>query len=76
MPQKCTVCSHENALWINEALVVEGKANRVIARQYDLHHDAVRRHREHIPELLVEGAKHTSAFEVDAILMRIEDLER
>jgi hypothetical protein len=72
------VCAHPDAVEINEAIVGVGgkKSNRVIARQYDLHHDAVRRHREHIPKLLLEAAKHTEAFEIDSILMRIEDLER
>lgn len=57
MSRACTACSHEDALAINEALVLVGKSNRVVARQYGLHHDAVRRHREHIPELLLEAAK-------------------
>jgi hypothetical protein len=57
MGRSCTVCSHPDALVINELLVIEGKSNRVISRQYGLHHDAVRRHKEHIPQLLLEAAE-------------------
>lgn len=53
----CTACSHEDALAINEALVIAGKSNRATACQFGLNRESVRRHREHIPELLVEAAK-------------------
>jgi hypothetical protein len=78
MPRVCTVCAHEDAFEINEAIVGVGgqKSNRAIARQYDLHHDAVRRHKDHIPELLVQASQDRQGYEADAILSRIEDLER
>jgi hypothetical protein len=74
--RQCSVCSHTESFEINEALVVEKKSNRAVARQYDLHHDSVRRHKEHIPELLVKASEHTEEFEADSILLRIEALER
>jgi hypothetical protein len=76
MPQVCTVCSHEDAVLINEELVLTKRSNRTIARQYSLHHDAVRRHRQHIPQLLLEASRETDLFEVDSILMQIENLQR
>jgi hypothetical protein len=57
MGRSCTVCSHEDTLAINEALVLEKKSNRRIAAQYGLSEQAVRRHKEHIPQLLVAAAE-------------------
>jgi hypothetical protein len=49
VPRTCTVCAHEDAVLINEALVVQGQSNRAITRQYALSKDAIRRHREAYP---------------------------
>jgi hypothetical protein len=43
VPRTCTVCAHEDAILINEALVVQGQSNRAITRQYALSKDAIRR---------------------------------
>jgi MinD-like ATPase involved in chromosome partitioning or flagellar assembly len=72
----CTVCSHPEAFAVNEALVLSRQGNRRVAAQYGLSEQAIRRHREHIPELLVKASANTEEFEADAILMRIERLER
>jgi hypothetical protein len=53
VPRTCTVCAHEDAVLINEALVLHKNSNRSIAKQYGVDHNAVQRHREHIPRLLV-----------------------
>jgi len=76
MPQRCTVCAHEAAFEINERIVMGKESNRAIACQYDLNRESVRRHREHIPELLREASRNTDVFETETILLRIEDLER
>src|ERR671932_138120 len=75
MSQVCTVCTHPDSLDINEALVIEGHSNRAVARQFGLHHDAVRRHRKHIPELLVRAAEDFQSYEAASILARVEHLE-
>ena len=75
MPRSCTVCSHPDAISINEALVLEKKSNRAITRQYGLHHDAVRRHREHIPEMLTRASRAEEVAEADTLLDRIEALQ-
>jgi hypothetical protein len=72
----CTVCSHPESFAINEALVLHKQSNRRIAPQYGLSEKAIRRHREHIPDLLLKASANTEEFEADAILMRIERLER
>src|SRR5215217_3752476 len=74
MARECTVCAHPDAVLINEALVIEGQSNRAVTRQYDLSKDAVRRHREHIPELLVKASQAMEVAEADSLLDRIEDL--
>jgi hypothetical protein len=74
MGRSCTVCSHEAAFEVNEALVVERASYRDISRRFDLSKDAVARHREHIPQLLFEGSQALKIFEADVILERLEGL--
>ena len=62
MPRECSVCSHPEAFAINEVLVLQKASNRRIAPQYGLSEKAIRRHREHIPQLLVKAAE---AMELD-----------
>jgi hypothetical protein len=57
VPQACTVCTHPASLVNTEALVVEKRSNRATAGQYNLSRESVRRHREHIPELLVKASQ-------------------
>jgi hypothetical protein len=72
--QPCSVCSHPDATLINQALIIERQSNRAITRQYDLSKDAVRRHREHVPQLLVKASQAMEVANADALLDRIEDL--
>ena len=55
MARACTVCSHPDAVLINEALVIEGQSKRAIANRYELYASAVQRHKQHIPQLLLEA---------------------
>jgi hypothetical protein len=75
MPRECTVCSHPDTMAINEALVVEGQSNRAIASQYDLGREAIRRHRKHIPELLVQASRAEEVAGADLILDKLSGLE-
>ena len=75
MGQVCSVCTHPDSLDINEALVIERCFNRAVTRQFGLHHDAVRRHRKHILELLVKVAEGFRGYEAASILARVEQLE-
>jgi hypothetical protein len=78
VPRECTVCNHPDAVLINEHLVgIGGKlSNRAIARQYDLHHDAVQRHRQHVPELLVKASQAMEVAEADSLIDQMRDLQR
>jgi hypothetical protein len=72
----CSVCSHPESFEINEALVLHKQSNRRIAPQYGLDEKAIRRHREHIPELLLKAKEDLDSYEASSILQRIEDLEK
>jgi hypothetical protein len=80
MARRCSVCSHPEVFKVNEALIIEGRSNRAVARQFGLHHDAIRRHREHIPEMLLEAHGAEQASEADALLAEVrqvrDDLRR
>jgi len=71
LPRKCTVCAHPDAVLINEALVIEGASNRAITRRFELSKDAIRRHREHIPQLLVQALKAEEAANADDLLDKL-----
>ena len=75
MPRECTVCAHPDAVLINEAMVVEGKSNRAIASHYGLGREAVRRHKEHIPKLLLKARENLDAYTAASILSKIETLQ-
>jgi hypothetical protein len=74
--RSCTVCSHGESFAINEALVLEKASNRAITRQFGLHHDAVRRHRQHIPELLVKASEAMEVAQADDLLENVRGLQR
>jgi hypothetical protein len=74
VPRSCTVCSHPESFAINEALVIEGTSNRAITRLYGLSKDAVRRHREHTPQLLVESLEAEEVAAADTLLEKVEEL--
>jgi hypothetical protein len=75
MAPKCSICAHPESFAINEAIVIERKSNRVIARQYRVGHDSVQRHKAHIPELLLKARENMDAYDASSILAKIRDLE-
>jgi hypothetical protein len=76
LSRRCTVCRHPESFAINEALVLEKVSNRAITRQFGLHHDAVRRHRKHIPELLVKASQAMEVAQADDLLEEVRSLQR
>jgi hypothetical protein len=76
MSRACSVCTHPDAVLINEALVIDGTSNRAVARQYELSKDALRRHREHIPQLLLEASQAMEVADADDLLSQVRDLQR
>jgi hypothetical protein len=81
MAQLCTVCSHPDAVLINEDIVGIGErgkpSNRRIAAHYNLSEQAIRRHAEHIPKLLLQASRANEILEADKFLDRVlEHLDR
>src|SRR5215472_5794554 len=54
MPQTCRVCRHANQAEIDRA-IIHSESLREIARQFGISKDAVARHREHLPTMLVKA---------------------
>jgi hypothetical protein len=75
MPRQCSVCSHEDSVSINEALILEGLSNRAITRLFGVSKDAIRRHREHIPQLLVKALEAEEASQADDLLRQVNALQ-
>jgi hypothetical protein len=76
MARECQVCAHEDAVLINEGLVLRKQSNRSIASQYSLHYQAVQRHREHIPQLLIKASQAMEVAEADHLLDQVRDLQQ
>jgi len=74
VPRTCTVCAHEDAVLINEALVLHKTSNRSIAKQYEVDHNAVQRHREHIPRLLVKAAEAEEIAQAEDLVHEIKTM--
>ena len=75
MTRVCTVCAHEESFAINEDIVIGITSIRAIASHYGLNRESVRRHKEHIPQLLLQACNDMQGYEADAILLRVEHLE-
>jgi hypothetical protein len=76
LSRSCTVCSHPDSVLINEELVLKRTANRRVAAQHGLTEQSIRRHREHIPEMLARSSLAEEVAEADSLLERLEDLHR
>ncbi len=70
----CTVCAHPSRAIIDK-LLVEGSANRAIARQFGVDKDAVwRHHGRHLPQTLVKAHAASEIARADGLLARMEQL--
>jgi hypothetical protein len=75
VPRSCTVCTHESLEEIDKALVA-GTPNRVIACQYNLSREAVRRHKDgHLPAKLVMAHAAEEVADADALLSQIKTFQ-
>jgi hypothetical protein len=72
----CSVCTHPDAVEINEALVIAGASNRGVASRYGLSQAAVDRHKKHIPQLLVKASQALEIVTADDLLDKVRDLTR
>src|SRR5215469_14235376 len=67
MPQTCSVCRHANQAEIDRA-IIRSESFRGIARQFGISKDAVARHKEHLPKMLVKAHEALEVARVDALL--------
>ena len=75
MPRSCTVCAHKSREAI-DAAIVRGEPNRVIARRYDLGHDAIRRRKDsHLPTKLVMAHAAEEMADADTLLSQIRSFQ-
>ena len=75
MGRICSVCSHPERYDIERVLVNRSQPYRDIARQYSVSKDAVQRHKEHIPELLVKSREAEEVAQADDLLAQVRDLQ-
>jgi hypothetical protein len=61
---------------INEEMILKRTANRRVAAQYGLSEQAIRRHRQHIPQLLVKASQAMEVAQADDLLDQVRDLQR
>src|SRR3712207_793032 len=74
VPRSCSVCAHPDVFVINEELVLRGQSNRAIASQFGLDKEAIRRHREHIPQLLAKARDRVEQADAADLVERVENL--
>jgi hypothetical protein len=75
MPRKCTVCVHKKRSAIDQALV-DRRAFRDIARQFQVSKDALVRHSDdHLPASLVKAQEAKEAADADALLAKVVDYQ-
>src|SRR5215469_16976389 len=74
MPQTCSVCRHANQAEIDRA-IIHSESLRDIARQFGISKDAVARHKEHLPKMLVKAHDALEVARADALLDDIQTHE-
>jgi hypothetical protein len=74
MARPCTICVHEDSIQINEDLVLRRRSNRAVAGQYNVSRESIRRHKRHIPQLLVKARDRTDRGEAESLVDRLETI--
>jgi hypothetical protein len=73
MPRTCTICRHPKRAEINQALVA-GVAFRIIAKHFETSWQAVRRHKDHLPDQVVKAHDAKEVARADDLLASITAL--
>ena len=73
-PGECSGCKDPRALDVNEALVLQRQSLRAIAGQFGISKETLRRHREHLPKLLVRASRNMRHFERESLVERLEEI--
>jgi hypothetical protein len=75
MPRNCTICSHQDRQSIDQA-IVEGETLRRIGAKWGVSVDALKRHKKHLSQALVESARAEVVANADDLLAQIESLQQ
>jgi hypothetical protein len=75
MPRTCTICRHPKQAEINQALVA-GDAFRIIAKHFETSWQAVRRHRDHLPDQVAKAHDAKEVARADDLLASITALRQ
>ena len=73
MASQCQICISKHCEEINRALLA-GESNRSIASKYGFDHNAVQRHRKHIPAVLAKAKEVMEITKSDDLLEQTRDL--
>jgi hypothetical protein len=73
MPQKCTICIHENQEEI-DALLLSGTPLRKIAVRYDASAAALQRHKQHISQIAAVAHEAVVIAKADTLLGQVKNL--
>ncbi len=74
MPRRCSICSNERRAEIDLALV--GNATlREIAQTYGVSKDALHRHRDHIPKVLLQASEAGEVEHGENLLFEVRELQ-
>jgi hypothetical protein len=73
MPQKCTICIHENQEEI-DGLLLSGTPLRKIAAQHDASAAALQRHKQHISETVAVAHEAVVIAKADTLLGQVRNL--
>ena len=76
MPRVCTICTHDQRLVIDQALVTRADSYRRIAAQFDITEQAIRRHKaEHMPVELTKAQAAEEVTQADDLLAQVTTLQ-
>lgn len=75
MARACLVCASEYVDAINTDLVVRGHSNRVVARQYGMSRDSVRRHAtNHLRDTIAQSKELRMLASIDSLVAELNNL--
>lgn len=74
MDKRCTICTHENLIEIDNALLA-GASLRTLAAQYGLSVSSISRHTKHLRRALANGAAEAEQRQQTALLDKLDLFE-
>lgn len=77
MARTCTICTHPERHAIDQALIIDSAALRVLGSRYAVSYAALFRHKEsHLPKALTQAHAAADVAQADDLLDQVQDLQR